>query len=82
MSFAAEMLKLDLTPDKRRLLMDAYLVLKAWPDVPPALESLGSAGFRLAFLSIAMKQQHDAAPQAVRVWFDGSPLFCFLRLRL
>jgi 2-haloacid dehalogenase len=51
--FAAELLKLDLTRDKRKQLMQAYLGLKAWPDVPPALEALRNAGLRLAFLSNA-----------------------------
>src|SRR5258708_4123302 len=31
--------------------MNAYLELKAWPDVMPALASLKNSGFRLAFLS-------------------------------
>jgi len=35
--FSSEMLKLDLTSDKRKQLMDAYLELKAWPDALPAL---------------------------------------------
>lgn len=51
--FAAEMLKLDLTPEKRKLLMDAYLGLTAWPDAPPAIEALKGAGIRLALLSNA-----------------------------
>lgn len=49
--FSAEMLKLDLTPDKRKQLLNAYLELKAWPDVLPALQSLKSMGIRLAPLS-------------------------------
>ena len=51
--FAARLLKLDLTADKRDQLMAAYLALKAWPDVAPALQALTSAGVRLAFLSNA-----------------------------
>ena len=58
--FSAEMLKLDLTTDKRKQLMDAYLGLKAWPDVPPALRSLKSDGIRLAFLSNATSKVLDA----------------------
>ena len=49
--FAAKMLKLDLTPEKRTQLMQVYLELKAWPDVLPALKSLKEAGIRLAILS-------------------------------
>ena len=58
--FSAEMLKLNLTPDKRVRLMDAYLALKAWPDVPPALQALKSEGIRLAFLSNATAGILDA----------------------
>ena len=35
----------------RRQLMDAYLTLRAYPDVSPALGRLREAGFRLAILS-------------------------------
>jgi 2-haloacid dehalogenase len=49
--FAAKLLKLELSPDKRHQLMNAYLELKPYPDVLPALKSLRSAGMRLAFLS-------------------------------
>ncbi len=49
--FAANQLRLDLIPEKRAQLMQAYLGLKAWPEVPPALDALKKAGLRLAFLS-------------------------------
>jgi 2-haloacid dehalogenase len=58
--FSSEMLKLDLTPDKRKQLMIAYLGLKAWPDVRPALQLLKDAGIRLAFLSNATPKILDA----------------------
>lgn len=58
--FSAELLKLDLTPDKRMQLMSSYLELKAWPDVPLALESLKRAGLRLAVLSNATLEILDA----------------------
>ena len=58
--FAAKMLMLDLTVDKRRQLMDAYLKLKAWPDAAPALLALKKAGLRLAFLSNATPKILDA----------------------
>lgn len=51
--YAAELLNLDLTQDKRRQLTESYLELKAWPDASAALESLKSAGIRLAILSNA-----------------------------
>lgn len=51
--FAAEILKLELTTDKRRQLMNAYLELEPWPEVPAALQALKGRGLRLAFLSNA-----------------------------
>jgi 2-haloacid dehalogenase len=59
--FAANMLRLDLSADKRAQLMAAYLDLKAYPDVRPALESLKHAGIRLAFLSNMTLPMLDAA---------------------
>src|SRR5262249_3906210 len=49
--FAARSLRLELTAESRARLMQAYLGLKAWPDVPASLRSLKEAGLRLAFLS-------------------------------
>ena len=48
--FAAKMLKLDLSPEKRKQLMQAYLEIKAWPDALPALKSLRDAGIKMALL--------------------------------
>lgn len=49
--FSAESVKLDLTPKKRKQLMDAWLNLKVWPDVKPALQQLKKRNIRLAFLA-------------------------------
>jgi 2-haloacid dehalogenase len=49
--FAAKTVKVDLDEQKRSRLMEAYLNLKTWPDVPAALKSLQQAGVRLGFLS-------------------------------
>ena len=49
--FAAKTAKLDLTDEKRMKLMDAWLNLKTWPDVLPALKSFKEAGIKLVFLS-------------------------------
>jgi 2-haloacid dehalogenase len=49
--FSTNKLKLDLTPDKREALMNAYLKLALWPEVPAALKELRALGLRLAFLS-------------------------------
>lgn len=51
--FAAELLNLDLTSNKREKLMRSYLQLKTWPEVPIALQTLNSAGIQLALLSNA-----------------------------
>jgi 2-haloacid dehalogenase len=59
--FAANALKLDLSAAKRAQLVRAYLEIKAWPDARPALESLRSAGIRLAFLSNFTAPMLDAA---------------------
>ncbi|OIQ79362.1 2-haloalkanoic acid dehalogenase [mine drainage metagenome] len=58
--FSCEMLKLDLTTDKRKQLMSGYLELKVWPDVPPALQSLKNDGIQLALLSNATPRILDA----------------------
>jgi 2-haloacid dehalogenase len=49
--FAAATVKVDLDADKRARLMNAYLSLKAWPDVVPSLTALKAAGIRMGFLS-------------------------------
>jgi 2-haloacid dehalogenase len=58
--FATSRLRLTLSPDDRAALMNAYLELKAWPDVASALESLIRSGFRLALLSNFTPQMLDA----------------------
>ena len=47
--------------------MAAWLELKAWPDVPPALRELKGRGLRLAFLS-------DATPVMLDSWVENSGL--------
>lgn len=49
--FAAKQLKLEMSNEQREQLMNAYLNLKPWPDVVPALKTLKNSGVRLAFLS-------------------------------
>ena len=53
LEFAAEQLQLELTPEKRTRLMNAYLELQAWPDAAGALRALQERGMRLAILSNA-----------------------------
>lgn len=49
--YAAEVLKVPLSPRQVETIMRGYLELKAWPDAPAALRTLKDEGFRLAFLS-------------------------------
>lgn len=49
--FAAKTLKIELAPEQRSRLMQAFLELKPWPGVAEGLKSLHGAGVRLAFLS-------------------------------
>jgi 2-haloacid dehalogenase len=60
LAFAAKTLHLDLDVQTRGRLMNAYLDLKAWPDVPQALDSLKRSGLRLAFLSNFSRKMLDA----------------------
>ncbi|VAW79862.1 Haloacid dehalogenase, type II [hydrothermal vent metagenome] len=49
--FAVKQLGLNMGNEKREQLMNAYLNLKPWPDVVPALKSLKDANIQLVFLS-------------------------------
>jgi 2-haloacid dehalogenase len=49
--FAAKMLKLEMTAEKRGRLLKAHFELKTWPDVIPVLATFREAGISLAFLS-------------------------------
>lgn len=51
MVFAAEAVKVELTSDQRHQLTEAFLHLKAWPDVLPALKTLKKQGLLLAPLT-------------------------------
>ena len=58
---AAAACGLALLESQRERLMNAYLSLKAWPDVAPALTTLANAGVRLALLSNLTPHMLDAA---------------------
>ena len=51
MLYTAQELQVNLSPDKHRQLMQAFLAIKAFPDVQPALAAFKKAGIKLAFLS-------------------------------
>jgi 2-haloacid dehalogenase len=45
--YTAEAMKLQLTPETRKRLLNAYLTLKPWPDAAGALHKLKAAGVRI-----------------------------------
>jgi 2-haloacid dehalogenase len=47
----ARAMKLDLTPDKKASLLDAYLSLEPWPDAAGALRTLRAAGVKVVTIS-------------------------------
>ena len=65
--YAARSLDLDLTPQRRERLMEAYLTLAAFPDVRPGLEALRSRGRRLAILSNGEPRMLEAAARSAGI---------------
>jgi len=65
--YAARSLGLDLTPDKRKRLLDAYLTLAAFPDVKPGLQALRDRGLRLAILSNGEPRMLEAAARSAGI---------------
>lgn len=65
--YASRSIRLDLTSDKRRRLMDAYLTLAAFPDVRPGLESLRRSGLRLVVLSNGEPKMLAAAAKSAGI---------------
>jgi len=49
--YAANTMKLELTPDDKRRLLDAYLHLTPWPDTADALRRLKESGIRVITLA-------------------------------
>jgi len=65
--YATKYLGLDLTPDKRARLLEAYLTLAAFPDVKPGLEALKQRGLRLAVLSNGEPKMLEAAARSAGI---------------
>ena len=65
--YAARAMQLELTPDKRVQLMDAYKTLQAFPDVKPGLERLKSNGVRLAILSNGAPPMLESATRSAGI---------------
>ena len=59
--YAAAMHKVALTAERRDRLMQAYLEMKAHPDVLPGLQALRAAGIRLGFISNLTQPMLEAA---------------------
>jgi 2-haloacid dehalogenase len=45
--YTAQAMKLDLTAERRKSLLNAYLTLTPWPDAVPALRKLRASGLRI-----------------------------------
>jgi 2-haloacid dehalogenase len=65
--WATKNLQLDLTADKKKQLMDAYLNLAAFPDVKPGLEALKRQGVKLAILSNGEPKMLEAAAKSAGI---------------
>lgn len=63
--YTAEAMKLDLSPETRKRLLNAYLALKPWPDTVDALRKLKASGVRI--IAIA-----NFSPQMLRSNADGA----------
>lgn len=61
--YAAQAMKLDLSPEARQRLLNAYLTLKPWPDAVAALRKLKASGVRI--ITIA-----NFSPQMLRANAD------------
>ncbi len=59
--YAAKSLQLDVTPETRKRLMEAYLSLAVFPDVMPGLVALKNKGLHLAILSNGEPKMLEAA---------------------
>jgi 2-haloacid dehalogenase len=65
--YACKSLGLTLTGEARTRLLDAYLILTAFPDVKPGLEALKTRGFRLAILSNGEPKMLETAARSAGI---------------
>jgi len=65
--WASKSLMIDLTADKKKQLMGAYLSLTAFPDVKPGLETLKQQGLKLAILSNGEPKMLEAAAKSAGI---------------
>jgi 2-haloacid dehalogenase len=64
LKYAAAEQSVDLTSEKRDRLMNAFLQLRAWPEVIPILKSFKQRGLKLAFLSNLSPKMLEANVQS------------------
>jgi 2-haloacid dehalogenase len=69
---AAQAAGVELGPTQRSQLMDAFLALPSWPDVPAALQTMTAKGLRIGLLSNFTAAMLDAnlASAGLRSQFD------------
>lgn len=65
--YATNKLKVNLSPQQRDELMKAYVELKTWPDVAPALTELKKSRYRLAILSNFTPQMLDGCIRNAKI---------------
>ena len=65
--WASKNLKVDLTADNKKQLMDAYLALAAFPDVKPGLQAVKQQGLKLAILSNGEPKMLEAAAKSAGI---------------
>jgi len=70
LEYAANSMKLELTPDNKRRLLDAYLHLTPWPDTVEALRTLKASGIRIITIS-------NFSPTMLRSNAEGAGLLGF-----
>jgi 2-haloacid dehalogenase len=72
LNYAAATLKVSLSSDQRDRLMNIYLELPVWPDVPDALATFRRQGIKLAFLSNLTAKMLDAnsSKNHIREFFE------------
>lgn len=72
LSSAAHATGIELRATEREQLLNAFLALPPWPDVPATLEALKTAGMRIGFLSNFTRAMLDAnlAGSGLRGQFD------------
>jgi len=64
LAFASDQVQLVIPEKQRAALMQAWMSLQVWPDVPDALTRLHEAGLRLAFLSNMTREMLDSGLRA------------------